>query len=400
MLIDTRHNDFLVLSIIAAAYGSSIFHAVFSLLGTAHQSTIYRAFSVTAAALVLLAFASRLLSGLRMTKTSLACISVWYLVLLSFFICGYGRPVATGEFVYFCVWGLSPLAAGFMVSSPTLLDRVIRYSDVVWPTLALGALLYIVRGQMGAWVAIDDSGASYQSASYSAALAYGLDMYGLLFWEKNQELKFWWARTRHFRFLSLVSIPVLLSLSFFSGGRGGLVAVFLLTILGVISLQTVRKSPLLFLLTAVAALMIAMRLYDIATMNSTSLGIWRLTRESGREEVYRQSLNLISERPLFGYGFFGYIDALGAYRYPHNLLLQALLSCGVMGTIILSILLFSILFHLGLMEEQQRYFVIVQLVVILTHLTFSGSFIYDTEFLFCIGLMSNFSNKYVLALER
>lgn len=149
--------------------------------------------------------------------------------------------------------------------------------------------------------------------------------------------------------------------------RGPLLAFFLTIIANLIWTRRVSRilwacGGLLLLYTT----LVATGLIDSAYLFSRA--------DSGRIEIYRQSIPLIQEHPMIGHGITPEIGFnLGAFTerwgitmgYPHNIFLSQLLHGGIIGLTILAALFYSIIKscrkqrgNLGIIPELLTFFVI------------------------------------------
>jgi len=96
---------------------------------------------------------------------------------------------------------------------------------------------------------------------------------------------------------------------------------------------------------------------------------------SGRMELYIESLELILDKPIFGYGVLGersYFEG----NYPHNIFLEIILHFGVFigGAILIYILIGSIKKFIYL-RDQRFYFFLLIFCMSIVHLSLSGTYL-------------------------
>lgn len=322
---------------------------------------------------------------------SLVVFGLIIIVLLSYVANGYGISGCEKPFLYYCVWGIGGIFAGACCTRNKMYYAFIKLCDIVWIILTLGSFVFVVGlTKNQGWIPANDTGMNYQTASYCAALGLGINIYQIRNSEVNSEHRFAFACSRLFRLLSILMITIQIPIILLSGGRGGavLAGIYILwPLVDYIKNNSIQKG--LIVISIACLVIIAGYRYFMITAGGA--GTWRFfTTDYARFELYRNTLRLIGEKPILGYGFFGYIPFLGIYRYPHNIVLQILLSCGFLGLIPISIL-FTILVKriLVIVKEDNSYEIIVTLLIYsLVYLTFSGSFIENSIFMFCIGFIS------------
>ncbi len=145
------------------------------------------------------------------------------------------------------------------------------------------------------------------------------------------------------RAASAGAATVLLAVSFWSGTRGSILAVWVAFGLGLIwfrALRSVRAIGTLMLTTAAAALLSLLHSvpnghYGIGriAMRSDHPGVEDMS--SGRLDMWIGTFDAILEQPLFGYGESQFRivvpEAFGGFNHPHNALLQILFQWGLTG---------------------------------------------------------------------
>ncbi|WP_300975162.1 O-antigen ligase family protein [Sphingomonas sp. LHG3406-1] len=138
-------------------------------------------------------------------------------------------------------------------------------------------------------------------------------------------------------------LPVLAAafmLVFWSGSRGAVVASAGTLAASLLLFPTVRRFEVWggFLVSAAVGAALARS----ASSPASLIGVNRMTESSdnGRIELWRDVIELISQRPWFGYGE-GQTEILTGIIWcfhPHNIILQVLLAWGVVGLVLVVIL--------------------------------------------------------------
>ncbi|HAL31258.1 MAG TPA: hypothetical protein DCP20_11210 [Coriobacteriia bacterium] len=332
-----------------AALGAVAFFAGSAIVGYRYSgseaSPVFGVYSLAVAASALLLVVYGLVLQ-RRRYSALAWMSglLPILVCVSFFAAANGTvedAAAWPTFRNFLVWAAPALYAGLHVGTCGSWRRIRRLLDPLMVFLSMASIASVARFLVDGWSARGIAGASYQTLSYVSALAFGLNLYMLLNFEGYERFRF--ARSGAFRSFGIALLPLQVFAAVVSGGRGGVVLIGVYVVLYVLlKLRSSRgrAQSVLVLVTAglltVATLQLALpntlvsQGYDRAFAYVSSSGIdWSGT--SGRDAVYSSALSLIDERPVFGYGPFGFVEHLSPYVYPHNLFLELVLAGGVIG---------------------------------------------------------------------
>ena len=103
---------------------------------------------------------------------------------------------------------------------------------------------------------------------------------------------------------------------------------------------------------------------------------------SSRDIIYENSLSVITESPIIGYGLNAYSSVVGGtFFYPHNIILEILIDSGLIGLIpLLIILLFSVICIFKYTNRSMPFFIILPIYMILVSLL-SGD-LYDFRYYF------------------
>ena len=135
-------------------------------------------------------------------------------------------------------------------------------------------------------------------------------------------------------------LTIALALTFWSGTRGGFLAVFFATLALPIVART--KPPVVWCIVVAAATLMSIALSELLYKPDASFGLFSGRNiglgsdfSTGRYEIWAQSVVLIAERPIFGWGesaIWWLLENNSGHQQPHNALLQLLLSWGAIAT--------------------------------------------------------------------
>lgn len=153
-----------------------------------------------------------------------------------------------------------------------------------------------------------------------------------LLWHRNRfALADWWL---------YIGLALSLTLTFWSGTRGGIYAILLASLTLPFLART--RPRLVWLGGIGATTLIAVLLSEWLYQPDSAFGLFRVENSqsggnftSGRYEIWLQSIKLITQRPLLGWGESASIWLLEnnpGHQQPHNAILQMLLSWGGIAT--------------------------------------------------------------------
>lgn len=233
-------------------------------------------------------------------------------------------------------------------------------------------------------------GGHYQGFAYLASFSFLVFLVYFLFYLKS------YSKIVRFCF-GLVFFVHVLGV-FLSGARGGIMVV----ILGAffcLSLKysfvrifylILRSMPFVVVLYVVIGFYFRSyqdRFYDSFQRLFSYIGEGGLdmSKTSNRDLLYDESLKLISERPIFGYGIFDY-QLLTNGWYPHNFFLEILLQGGIFYLLIWLLILVLFFFKLAfLLRSSKCHFYILPFVLYsFIQLLASGTYLLEPFFWFSI----------------
>ena len=294
------------------------------------------------------------------------------------------------------------------------LFKMAKWLDVLFVFLACGVISLSMR--LSSAVATSDNEYS-QRLSYYAALCFLLDIFLLLNGNSFDRLRFF--QNRYMRFVYYCLLPALIIVIFYAGGRGGFVVVAVGTIAIAFLYRKVKWKSWLWgsvTVIAVTALLsyvgknVSRDVADTLDRNQKRVFAYidssdeeegsftpvkiDMSQTSGRDHVYRDSWNMFLQRPMVGYGLYGYKKVL-MYRYgqpyPHNLFLEWLLQGGILFFCIWFYVFCKMLIRLHLLIKFDRRYVILLpfLVYAIVQLMFSGTYMQSSFFWFALSFSLN-----------
>lgn len=328
----------------------------------------------------------------------------------SFLISGFNgsfNSLAKSYFIYFLIWTTPALYAAVYINKIKGYNQITKYMEVImllltFSVISTAIIPFILGGYFESM-----GGATYQTASYLSAFAYGLNLYFLFYGDNHKRFHF--TRLALYKWLCFLFLFIQFLGIFISGGRGGII---LFTIYSVYIFSSVlknkkKKKILGIISSAVAFTSLLSIILPILLDNQRFIGTFNRTLQfisldtginwegsSNRDIVYLSTIELIKQKPFTGYGLFGFWDVSG---YPHNLILEVLLNGGL---IYLSFFLFAMIILLKKLIKMINYnpenrLLMILLLYPLTMLMFSGTYIINTEFWFVLAyiFIFNFTKK-------
>lgn len=221
---------------------------------------------------------------------------------------------------------------------------------------------------------------NYQNASYIAAFIFGIGLYFLS--ESNVK----------FKYLYLILVTLMVPIIFIVQGRGGLILLIVYGIFTIVqliinkSMKLVEKVSFIvfgFLLIFLAYIFFV-NLKENRILSYFKDGQFQIGNTSGRDILYSNSIELIKEKLLTGYGMFNYYPLLGGT--PHNIFLEILLISGFVGLIIFLYINFYYIYNFIKLYKKNSIdkLVIYIFAYPIVLLFFSGNFLIMSELWFVI----------------
>ncbi|KYH13849.1 O-antigen ligase family protein [Staphylococcus kloosii] len=241
--------------------------------------------------------------------------------------------------------------------------------------------LFIIPSIMGSTTTFISSGLlNYQNASYIAAFIFGIGLYFL----SEKDLKF--------KYLYLILVIFMVSIIFIVQGRGGLILLLVYGMLAGIQLITNKKikfvGKIKFIIFGLLLIFLAfiffVNLKENRILSYFKDGEFQVGNTSGRDILYNNSMKLIKDKFLTGYGMFNYYHLLGGT--PHNIFLEIFLIFGFVGLIIfIFIAMYYIYNFMKLYKKDSIDKLVIYIFAYPTvFLMFSGNFLIISELWFVI----------------
>lgn len=381
------------------------------------ESNTYHLYGFLLSALILIFFISSILSQKVIIKNSdILNFAPIFFVVFSFIaesiIAGEISQTTGKSFLIFIEWSLPAFIGGYYISKEKQMVNAFKYIDIINIILTYSSFLYLSSQFL---IYNDENNKElYQMASYRAAYAVGLNMYLLLL--PKTAMRFEIFNSRTYKLIQAISIPILLSTSISSGGRGGVILCFLyMVFIPLIFAKKIHINKITFYIFLSFALLIPTIIFfdEYLPAETTDIFYHGLERSiafigpdglnwdgtSGRDLVYDNALTMIANSPFFGYGIFNYKNQA---EYPHNLFLELMIGGGLIYLTVAVLFLIVALKKIARFSRinHENKLLIVMMTYPLINLMFSGSYLSNSTLWFFIGFSSALKEKGLTSYNR
>lgn len=387
---------------IVAVFLPEQFFSILNLLGISHSgegSALYGLYAASVASVVVPIGAYLLLrNGKLALRDSILLLSP--VILLAVYqldvVLGRSDDAYFHRYVLWLILGYPALVAGMASRHSPMLWAAARVVEPLMLVMTVSTAVYVLLGVSTIVNETSFGGATYQTASYVAALAFVLNLYFLLFGHRHTQWTLF--RSAAYKLLCLVMLPIQIGTCLLTGGRGGIVLIAvggaLLVGLSLARQAQARKRYVVAVLAIVAGGLIWM----LPRMVASGAGQSRLSRvfsylgpdgvnwqgTSGRDDLYDRAVASVGEAPVIGHGLFNWNGP-----YPHNFVLDVLLTGGVIYLVV-CIWLFVVMgvaLRDRIREEPGALILVPVALFPLVMLTFSGTYWNSSSFWFVLGAL-------------
>lgn len=383
-----RTKSITALALLLSGFGTFGFCSIMNLLNMAWAGSIWSvslALYIVLLALVCIIVFLKNVQAFRLTFASFALLAFVALFVLSFQITSDNNVGAENYFRLFCSTAFPGVLAGMLLSDRQYRDFVWRYLDPIVIVFTASTALYLLNdGRFSEKYALD-----YQVAGYMAAVALGFTV--ILMLECDCRTVFRLFDSGIWKTCRGILVPIQFVQVMLCGGRGGalLALIFIVYYLYRRFSQGVSIKTILLFLVCIAC---SAALYLFILENQNDFGVQRITSGyDNRTSVYMLILDSIADNPIFGYGAYGYSAVIGGAEYPHNIVLELLLTFGLLG-LPFELLLLGLV---GFRTKRERTFsdtpwLIALVLYVFVRLMVSATLLSMTEFWFVCGFLSQY----------
>lgn len=252
---------------------------------------------------------------------------------------------------------------------------------------SLGAVINIVGGGT-----IDFGGSAYQDMAYITAYAFGLNLCMILFGNKFDRFSIF--RNEVYTKVCYVILVIQLLACILSGGRGGLIVIIVSSVLMLYFSRRIKKVAAFLVLFLALAYMLTIFYGDSGLAAQLERGLNRifsyisedginLGKASGRDISYSNAIDHIQAHHFCGGGLLKSDYDVGGY--PHNMFLEMLMQGGILYLVVWLVVFVKESMKIKwLASFKSEYLLIPTLCFSMLYLMFSGTYLYNGEFWFCL----------------
>jgi hypothetical protein len=296
--------------------------------------------------------------------------------------------------------GITGFFAARVIHSFDVWHGVIRLVELIVVFISIGLIVAIVQPVFSGVSVRGIGGASYQQASYYAALCFGL--LGLATFRLEGEFRYKICRTWLFTILNIILMLGLFVATIVNGGRGAFLlmmsylfmALFWISTKGGMTYRGILRFAVVVVFFSVFVFVGFRELIENPVVSAgfnravSFLGDFEHGRidlggeVGGRDKVYALALRGISESPLIGFGVFGSWETL---THPHNLFLDLAIQFGLPVTFVLVLVVgWSMLVRLRTMDTRKVWLLTISLYPSIS-LMFSSGYLRTAVFWFVLA---------------
>ena len=404
-------NSFFAITALVAIFAPQLFFSISGLVGFEYagseESPVYVRFIVLTFALVFIVLVFSYMKKPRLSGAEIGFYLFFFLLIINHLVWALFDNVGTqlwpANLILFFSMGVTGFMAARVIHAYDLWEEVIKVTEVLMLIMAIGLIVAIVQPFLMGLRVRGIGGASYQAASYYAAMCYG--MIGLATFRLPKEWRFRFLRNRIVALVNMAIMAALFVVVLVNGGRGAFVLLVVYTAIivywiatkggwtwsGVFRLMAVVLTVPILLSIALQKvfsdpILAAGWRRAVAFIGSADGGLIDLEGgSSGRDRVYARTIHAISESPWLGYGAFGHWEKIGQ---PHNLFLDLAVQFGIPAAIgIIVVVSIALMFKLrnfpNLSVEQV--WLMVLFLYPMVNLMFSGGYFRSSLFWFCLA---------------
>lgn len=369
----------------------------------ASESNSYKLFCFVSAALsylfIFLCFAK---NKWKIRKNNILLLAFPVVIVLLYIIESPQNDIALRLFTEHLLWGSTAIYIALYIAKYRLLKKLafplLAFCFLSFISLWVSVILPFMHGKIFESFA----GSSYQELSYIASFSFSIILFFALFYKKIYPS----LNLKYYTYLAVIPMALYVVCIFISGGRGGMIVVVLsLLVYGYLWKDSLRKQwKSIIILTLFFCILFIYIEKEFLNDERFLLGAERVfsyissdgvdvSKASHRDQVYLQAINVIRDNPIYGYGFFSYLDVFKR-GYPHNFFLEILLQGGVVFLYIIVFLILYFFYKLCKMIKFDNTHLLLMpfLLFPIVKLMFSGSYITEPFFWFCLAYVFSYEN--------
>ena len=375
---------------LVVVYSYSMFYILQVIFGLSDESMGLRIFTVSIFVLALVVYSRRIIKYKKICKWDL-----WIFVLVSAFLVsalytrmhyGFDLPRFNSLILSFGVRAIPALVLGALIAQTNSIKELAKWIQPIMILYTISVFAVVIMNQSGYLSDYKLYGIDRQLLSYSAAFAFGMNVYLMINNTQSNNLRIF--QSNKWNYLNILAVVPQIYCVLAGGGRGA----FLLTLI-FFAYLVIKKSRMKLRLTfpkmliGVALIIAILSLINlIGTGVSISSGYDRILtfftgenplQDNNRLALWETGLNSFKENPIIGHGIGSVAYEVGFYS--HNLFIDLLVEGGIVFLIIFLVLLgiFARDIHGLIRIDKTNMLVLIIFLSSFIMLQFSGSYMSD-----------------------
>ncbi|WP_201542666.1 O-antigen ligase family protein [Psychrobacter faecalis] len=337
-----------------------LFFSITSLLGLKYEgsseSPIYILYYIAITSLSVIVYSFSILKY-HLLKQDVYIIGIFLALMSIHFLWVIFDPIHTlilpKTLILFLLMGLPGYFSASTVIRLNIIDDTSKIMEVLIRIIALSIIIYAVIPSYTGNTVRNIGGASYQTLSYYSAFSFGVLLDYLT--RLPPRLRFKWTNSPIYKLMLILTIISCAVGTILGGGRGAFLLITSYILLHISSLIDVKKyiTNINYLFKSFISLIGLMSCFYIfqkyfweidfiqsgferaiqfiSFSEGEGVGIDLDEGTSGRNVVYNTALEFIDQKPLVGYGPFGYFEKT---IQGHNIIIDVILQVGLIGLLV------------------------------------------------------------------
>lgn len=408
-------NKVIVVICAFAMLSQPLFFSFMGLLGIEYEGTdssvVYVAYIITIAVLSLLIYIYGVAAkGILKRESILIGIVILLLILHILWVMfdPFGTDLFPRFLAFFVLFGLPGFFAAATVIKMHLTPQLMRIGEMFFITMAFGVVIFSVLPSFAGVRTASLAGASYQALSYYSAFTFGMLLIYSMYLPKA--FRFSWVKSFWYKSLSYGLMLGCALGCFMGGGRGAflLLIAYLFMVFTTVFLNKENFITQKGIVNTFVKLFLVVLLFTVffsyfwghefiqsgffraIQFISADGGIDLERGSSGRKTVYQDAIEYIAEKPLAGYGPFGFREKT---LHAHNIFLEILLQVGAVGLIAFMLFFGMLVINARKNWSLYNYWAFGLFLYPLIMTMFSGAYLHSALFCFGVTFMTVYKKK-------
>ncbi len=330
------------------------------------------------------------------------CVFIIFSLLITSSINGIISDTSKDSLLDFCAVSVPSALCGIYVAKNSWLEKIIKNADRFVIFIVLTMTIILVNGYLNGLNRVGLTkyfNMDYQGISYFSAYGFFINLYQMLYGRKFLTSRVFSSRT--YQIFRLLYLGILLTVSIYAGGRGGLVLIALSIVFVLFYELVIKKNSIRFIFVVVLLFILFEPISKVIMNNSIFYQSFLRVTEyfnqdgsinwdgtSGRKEIYDHAIALIKHSPLIGYGISG--ANYKGIKLAHNFFLDIMLEGGIIYLIFWLVLLYRLMKQLirRIRYDEQYLIIFVFFACEFTNFMFSSIYLRNPIIWFTISFIT------------